>query len=57
MLCREINSLVECVLELRHTKKRLEEQNSELQALVHTTEDSYALLQKEYKNVCNKVSR
>jgi hypothetical protein len=57
MLCSEINSLMECVLELRHAKKRLEEQNSELQALIQTTEDSYALLRKEYKNVCNKASR
>jgi hypothetical protein len=57
MLCSEVNSLLECVSELRHDIKRLEEQNSELQAMVHTTEESYTLLQKEYKKVCDKMSR
>jgi hypothetical protein len=44
-------------MELRHTNKRLEEQYRDLQAQVHTTEDSYALLQKDYKNIHHKVSR
>jgi uncharacterized membrane-anchored protein YhcB (DUF1043 family) len=44
-------------MELRHTKKRLEEQNKDLQAQVHTTEESYALLQKDYRDICHKVSR
>ncbi|PNF37684.1 hypothetical protein B7P43_G11995 [Cryptotermes secundus] len=52
----EMNSLAECVMELRHTNKRLEEQNRDLQAQVHTTEDSYSLLQKDYKNIHHKVS-
>jgi hypothetical protein len=56
-VCSETNSLMESVMELKHSKKRLEEQNKELQTQLHTSEDSYALLQRDYDKMCLKLSR
>ncbi|KDR22682.1 Lymphoid-restricted membrane protein [Zootermopsis nevadensis] len=52
----ETNALMECVMELNYSKKRLEEQNEDLQTQLHASEDGYALLQKDYKKMCLKLS-
>jgi uncharacterized membrane-anchored protein YhcB (DUF1043 family) len=56
-LCSETNNLVECVMELKHAKKRLEDQNQELQIQIHSSENSYAVLQRDYKDMCDKLYR
>lgn len=56
-MCSETNALMECVMELNYSKKRLEEQNKDLQTQLHASEDGYALLQKDYKKMCLKLSR
>jgi predicted nucleic acid-binding Zn-ribbon protein len=57
MLHRETNNLAESVMELKHAKKRLEDQNKDLQSQIHSTENSYAMLQTDYKNMCDKLCR
>jgi uncharacterized membrane-anchored protein YhcB (DUF1043 family) len=57
MLCSETNNLAECVMELKHAKKRLEDQNKDLQSQIHSSENSYTVLQRDYKNVCDKLGR
>ena len=57
MLHRETNNLAESVMELKHAKKRLEDQNKDLQSQIHSTENSYAMLQTDYKIMCDKLCR
>ena len=57
LLCRETNNLAECVMELKHAKKRLEDQNKDLQIQIHSSENSYATLQRDYKDMCDKLYR
>jgi hypothetical protein len=57
MLCSETNNLAECVMELKHAKKWLEDQNKDLQSQIHSSENSYAMLQSDYKNTCDKLCR
>jgi len=56
-LCRETNNLAECVMELKHAKKRLEDQNKDLQNQIHNSENSCAMLQRDYKDMCDKLCR
>jgi len=57
LLCRETNNLAERVMELKHAKKRLEDQNKDLQIQIHSSENSCAVLQRDYKDVCDKLCR
>jgi len=57
LLYRETNNLAECVMELKHAKKRLEDQNKDLQIQIHSSENSYAMLQRDYKDMCDKLCR
>jgi len=44
-------------MELKHAKKRLEDQNKDLQIQIHSSENSYATLQRDYKDMCDKLYR
>jgi hypothetical protein len=48
---------MEMVMELKHTKKQLETQNMDLQIQLHASEESFLLLQRDYKKMCLKMSR
>ena len=44
-------------MELKHAKKRLEDQNKDLQIQIQSIENSYAMLQRNYKDKCDKLCR